>query len=216
MQCQGKSKRTGEQCNGKAIKGRTTCRMHNGNAKRGFALPQTKDGRYSKYLPTRMLARYQQSATDPALLSLREEITLVDSRLADVLTRVDTGESGALWTKARETYKLLQKAMQAGDAAETRNQLSDLDSLLGRGVADWSAWSEIHKLLNQRKALVESERKALLDAHNAMTIDQGMVMVEALIQTVRAHVKDPAALQGISADLSRILGRAPDRRDSTE
>lgn len=216
MQCTAHSKRTGEPCQGKAVKGRTTCRMHNGNAKRGLALPQTKDGRYSKYLPTRLLERYAQQATDPALLSLREEITLLDARLADVLRRVDTGESGQLWNGARATYKLLTQAMRDGDAAATRIQLADLDAYLGRGVADWAAWSEIHKLLNQRKALVESERKALLDAHNAMTVDQGMVMVEALIQAVRAHVRDPKALQGISTDLGRILGRAPDRRDSSE
>ncbi len=214
MQCQAHSKRTKEPCNGKAVKGRKYCRMHGGTSKVGMALPQTKNGRYSAYMPTRMLARYQQAATDPALLSLREEITLLDARLADVLSRVDTGESGQLWAKTREVFKLLQRAMAAGDAAETRYQLAELDTLLGRGVADWSAWNEIHKLLNQRRALVESERKAIMDARTAMSIDQGMVMVEALIQAVRAHVKDPAALAGISTDLSRILGRAPDRRDT--
>ena len=177
----------------------------------GLANPNFKTGRYSTALPTRMLERYQEAATDPALLSLREEIQITDARLADVLTRVDTGESGLLWTQARDIWREMRKQTTAGNTTEALALSLDLDEILGRGVADWSAWSEIAKLLAQRKALVESERKALLDAHNAMTIDQGMVMVEALIQAVRAHVKDPAALAGISADLSRILGTAPGR-----
>ena len=114
MQCTAKSKRTGKQCKGWSVPGRTVCYQHGGATPRGMALPQTKTGRYSRDLPTRLAARYQESLSDPDLLALREEIALIDARLGDLLKRVDSGESGVLWDLLQKTYREFVMARNQG------------------------------------------------------------------------------------------------------
>ena len=114
MQCTAHSKRDGSPCRGKAVKGRTTCRMHGGTIPRGLALPQTTHGRYSKDLPARLAGRYREAQSDPELLALRDEVALVDARLGDVLGRVDSGESGALWKQLSNSWQAFIKARRRG------------------------------------------------------------------------------------------------------
>src|SRR4051812_32142589 len=83
------------------------CRMHGGATPRGPALPQFKHGRYSRSLPTRLAAQYEAAQSDPVLMELRDEIALNDARLADLLGRVDTGESGSLWGAAAKAHAAL-------------------------------------------------------------------------------------------------------------
>ena len=65
MQCHAKSKRSGQQCRRRAVRGRNVCQMHGGVTPRGFALPQTKTGEYSKDVPTRLIADYERTKDDP-------------------------------------------------------------------------------------------------------------------------------------------------------
>src|SRR3954452_17185048 len=95
MQCGAKT-RSGAPCRTRPMpNGR--CRMHGGKSLAGAASPAFKTGRHSTYLPVRLLAGYQEAERDPELLALRDEIALIDSRLADVLSRVDSGESSRIW-----------------------------------------------------------------------------------------------------------------------
>ena len=88
MQCGAKT-RSGAPCKNAPVTGANRCRMHGGKTPRGVALPQTRHGRYSKDLPTRLLARYEEAVTDPELLNLSSEIALVDSMTRDVLESLE-------------------------------------------------------------------------------------------------------------------------------
>lgn len=63
--------------------------MHGGSTPRGMALPQTKHGRYSKDLPTRLLSRYEEAVSDPELLNLSAEIALIDAMTRDVMESLE-------------------------------------------------------------------------------------------------------------------------------
>ena len=55
--------------------------------------PRFETGRYSKYLPTRLAGRYEEARADPELLALRDDIALLDTRVAQTVAALDTGES---------------------------------------------------------------------------------------------------------------------------
>src|SRR5512137_3225662 len=97
QRCTATSKRTHEQCGAWAVPGREVCHWHGGRSPRGLAHPSTRTGRFSKDLPTRMLANYQAALADPEMLALSEELAVVTAREADLIARVDTGEAGAVW-----------------------------------------------------------------------------------------------------------------------
>jgi hypothetical protein len=187
------------------------CRRHGGKTPSGIASPVFKTGRYSKYLPGRLQARYAEAEGDGELLELRGEIALIDARLADLLHRVDTGESGALWAKVRALARDYAKAHRR-DAEDADEKLNDLLDAIRGGTDDAMAWAEVQGTVEQRRKLVESERKRLVELQQTITVEQALLLIANISDIIRRHVDNPRILAGISADLARLTGRAPDRR----
>lgn len=206
-QCTAKSKRSGEQCKRMACHGSSKCAMHGGLTPKGAASPHFKTGKYSKLLPARLRERYHEALEDPKLLTMREELALTDARLADLLSRVDTGASGKLWSEARAAFKAFSAALESSDKENVSLTLRELSELLNRGHGDSMNWREISNLITQRQKIVESERKRILDAKQYVTLDQHMVLLSAVYEAVRTHVGDPKILRLIGTELAKILNR---------
>jgi hypothetical protein len=88
-QCEATSKRSGERCRKHAMRGRNVCMSHGGKTPRGAASPHFKTGRYSRSLPGRLVAAYEEALSDPRLLSLRDDIALTDAMLMETLSQFD-------------------------------------------------------------------------------------------------------------------------------
>ena len=181
------------------------CRMHGGATPVGMALPQTKHGRYSKYLPTRLAGRYAEALADRQLLELREEVSLLDARLAEVLGRLDSGECGAVWRALREQMVAYRRAQGEGKGSEVAAALEQAERLIEHGLQDYVVWAEIRALIEERRKLVESERKRLVEMQQMLTTEQAMVLLAAVADTVRKHVHDRSALAAISAELGKLM-----------
>lgn len=207
MQCSAKSKRSGQQCRNHAVKGRKTCRMHGGTSKVGPLAPAFKTGRYSKFLPQRF-AQLIEAVTQTDVLDLTDDIKVLSARIADVLSRVDSGESGSLWKQARKLFDQFNVAQEAGDADKIVDALKRLDEVLAKGAADHEAWREVGELFSQRVKMVESQRKKALEAHTMMSTDEVLGMMRFLIESVKKHVRDPEALANISTDFARFSGES--------
>src|SRR5262245_50879761 len=80
------------------------CNLHGGKSLAGVAHPNFKTGRYSKYLPSQLTARYKLAEKDPQLLELIDEIALVNARLSSVLEGIKNGGDESAWA---EVYKLI-------------------------------------------------------------------------------------------------------------
>lgn len=186
------------------------CYVHGGPTPRGHALPQTTHGRYSKDLPTRLGERFLASQSDPDLLNLNAEISVIDTRMSDVLRRVDTGESGQTWRELKATYTDMQEAQRAKNMGEVARLLNELGTLIRHGHSDYAAWSDVRTLIDQRRKLVESEGKRRKDMQDSITSEKAMVLVTSLIAAVKRHVSDQDALAAISADLARLLNHDAD------
>ena len=213
-QCTATSKRTKQPCGRPPMVGRTVCYHHGGMIPRGSALPQTKTGRYSKHLPTRMASRYQEAQADPELLVLRDEIALLDSRLADVLSRVDSGESGALWSELNSTWEAYTRARYSSKpvpkkTAEMMEALSAHEAVLTRARADHAAWAEIGQLLDRRQRMVESERRRYVEMQQMVSVEQAMLFLGAVTDAIRRHVSDRDTLAALGRELELLADAQP-------
>ena len=208
VQCSATSKRTGEQCQRAAMTGRTTCYIHGGKTPRGAALPQTTHGRYSKDLPTRLAARYEEARTDPDLLNLNAEIQLTYALLGEALKGMDHGESGQLWRSLKDAWETFQDANRAQDKESSRLALIDIGDLIRRGVADAAARSEVLGIIERRRKLVESEGKRRTAMQQMITAERLMVLVSAVVDVVMRHVDEPRVRAEISADIGALLSLA--------
>lgn len=198
------------------------CRMHSGKSPRGIASPHFKTGlrmRHESALPPRLLAIYQQGLTDPDLLAVKSEISLTDARLADLLGRVDTGEAGETWNSLRATYAAAQKALRSwnangptvdGEKAKVTffEAVETIGVLIAEGAQDYQAWDEVHRMVEQRRRLAETETKRLEKMGQMITSERAMQMIAALVGLVREHVSDTRALAAISTGLNRLAVQA--------
>lgn len=208
MQCTATSKASGQQCRRSAVTGYRVCQVHGAGSPykgRPGGGQWTKEGRYSKYLPARLAGRYQEAKADTELLALREEISLVDSRLADLLLRVDTHEAGHLWKELQRIHEEFKEATAKADTESARRCLLEWGRIVQAGVSDYAAWNEVYNVLEQRRKLVESERKRLIEMQQVITAERAMLLIGALTDVIRTHVTDRNTMAAIVADVGKLI-----------
>ncbi len=178
---------------------------------RGLAHPGYKTGRYSKYIPKRLTERYELSVTDPELLNLSEEIALVDGRIADILGRVDSGESGRLWDDLSGKRKEFLDAQRHGEQERMADALKEILDTIGRGHADFHAWMEVVNLIERRRRLVESEQKRRIAMSLLVKIEYAVGAMNEIADSVREavleHVEDGDARRRILGDVQSAIDR---------
>lgn len=190
------------------------CKLHGGATPKGLASPHYKTGRWSKYMPTRMVPRYEESQRDTELLALQADIALVDARIADLLGKVDSGESGRIWQKLSALRLEVYDAKRRGDDAAGREALESILHTIGRGKADAAAWHEVIGLIEQRRKLVESERKRLVEMKQMVTVEESMLLVNSAVHSLRARVMEQcdaslakSIIAAVAEDLARVYTR---------
>lgn len=181
------------------------CRMHGGASPRGVASASFRHGKYSKALPDRLIADYQRSKTDPDLLELRSEIAVIDARLIDLVGRVDTGESGHWWKQMRATWSKFISARSKQDAELMADLLDELGTTIRMGYSDYAAWRELASTISQRRRLVESERRRLVEIQTLINSEQAMALLTSIVSVIRDHVPDRTTLQAISRDIRNLV-----------
>jgi hypothetical protein len=214
MQCKAYSRRNQGPCRQHAMRGKDVCRMHGGKSWMGPGSATFRHGRRSKFLPSRLAAAYQDAMSDPKLMELRQEIALVDARIQDLLSRVDTGEAGEVWHKAQAAMMRFEREKAKQNLDGMQLALNRLQTLITRGASDYATWHEIGEQIEQRRKLCDSEARRLHLAHDTLTADRAMVLLAVIVDTVRRHVQDRAVLGAIAADLQALgMGGVADGGD---
>jgi hypothetical protein len=208
MKACGAKTRSGGRCkkSGDGAGGR--CKFHGGATPVGPASPNFRTGRHSKYLPSALLERYQTAIGDPGLISLRDEVALLDGRITQLLETVgDTGNL-RLWKEARTRLDAFKGAgAKKGSVGAARQALQQLDDLIDAGLSDAATWEELRETLEARRKMAESETKRLKDLHQTVTVEQAMMLMAVLVDEVRKHVTDRNALAAIAAQVVRLTGQ---------
>lgn len=210
--CGAKKRNKDEICKKSPSVGRNRCKLHGGASPRGTLSKKFKDGRYSRDMPTRLATRYAEALKDPELLSLRDEIAMMQARISEQLTRLDQGESGALWKLLRNKYEEATGAVRASDQASFTQIFAEIGRIINRGHNDFRSWEELSRNSDQLRKLTESENKRLLATQQMMTAEQAMMMLAFVVSVIRKHVHEKEKLAAISAEISEYMSRtAADR-----
>jgi hypothetical protein len=188
------------------------CAVHGGKTPTGFALPQTKTGRYSRHLPTRLASKYEEAISDPELLALRDDIGLLDTRIGQVVAALDTGESKESWTALLSAVSVLEdqwaKLLDDGEPPEDMERtVEHIATLVRQGLSEAYVWGEIRGLLRERNDLVSSERKRLVEMQQYITHERAMLLFGAVMDSVQRHVHDAHALAAVAHDLRALSTR---------
>jgi hypothetical protein len=204
--CKAKALTTGNRCKNPAVTGYEVCRKHGGATPRGIANANTKHGRYSKDLPTRLAGRFEDAINDEELGTLKSEIALLDTRIGEMLSNVDTEQYGDIWKQTNDSVHKLKAAINSKDGSLMASALNDLDACVRRGYSDMSTWDNILKLVEQRRKLTDSERKRMVDLQQMITAEQSMLLVTTLMRAVKTHVTDRHTLSAIANEIRAVTG----------
>jgi len=141
---------------------------------------------------------------DRELLALRDEIALVDTRLSQLLSGLDTGETDALWERLHEAYQEVRAGWEANDGKVVLAALESIGQIIEAGGKQGVIWEEIYVILEQRRRLVESERKRLVAMQQMITAEQAMAMLARIQQVIVEHIDDRNVLSSIVAEFKRL------------
>jgi len=183
------------------------CRFHGGKSPKGIASPHFKHGRLSKYMPDKLAARYDEALSDDDLMALRNEIALLDARLAELLETIHTGESGPAWGQLRDLHKDMKDALVQGDPQTIAERLKDMDELIDIGVRRGAMWQEIYDVAERMGRLKQTEHKRLQAMHQMITVERAMAMVARMTQVVVNNVDDPDTKLAIVSELRELTLR---------
>lgn len=185
------------------------CRMHGGMSSFGRNSGRYKTGKYSKVLPKSLLDLYEQSLTDEDLLTLKEEIALLDAMLMEQLENYGYTYASDRWQRIREVYENMKRAQQNDDWRRVQQGMDDLARLIEEGVSDAAARAEVLELIERRRRLVETEHRMMMNMGLMLSTTQVMKLLSVVVQIIEEHVPDSKIRNRIAyAIRSRVLTQA--------
>lgn len=210
--CGAKLKNKNAYCQKSPVPTRNRCKLHGGGTPKGIASAHFSTGKYTKDIPSRLAARYEAALKDDRLLEVRDDIALIEMRIGDLVSRMDTGESGEVWSLLKGTYSDLRKAASSNDQAKFAEALSDMGRLINRGKQDYATWDEIFKAVGQNRRLRETEQKRLVQLQQVMTAEQAMSMLGFVVSTIKGRAYETLEkndadkfLAAVTQDLNKYL-----------
>lgn len=186
-QCTAQSKRSGRRCKNNAMIGREVCHIHGGKSLAGAAAPAYKTGRYSKYLPRELSTRWAEARNNPDLLSLEDDIALLEVRQGLLLERLSTGESMEGW---RLMAELLGKLRKAEEPKEYLALLGEMEMLIEQGLDRERAWGELMGVQEAKRRQVETQRKTLVDMEQMITVERLLIFMSAVLSIAAEEFRD--------------------------
>jgi hypothetical protein len=189
---------------------RNRCKFHGGRSPRGIESPNYKGRGWSKDLPTRLMDRFKTALEDHDLTSLQAEIALLDSRLGEMLAALDDSETLEKWMLLREFSEATHHALEAENFGELKELLDNMGATIDAALADYKQWHAIYDLVDNRRRLVDTERKREEFLAGTMTTRQAMAFVQALQTAIVEEISDVDVRRRLGVRIRFLLGEGHD------
>jgi len=208
--CEAHARTTGEPCEKWALNGADRCKLHGGQTtlvNSGINHHSFKNGRHSKHLPKEIAGRYEAALNDETLLELGAEIALLDIHIGELLERVSGTESKEAWATLNTQVAELRKALFDGtpDINRIIAAFRVVERTAKAGTGHASTWSQIGNAVDQRRRLVEAERRHADHIDQFVSVQEQMVFAAALLASLKAHTDDRTLIGNVASDFSRLL-----------
>lgn len=192
------------------------CRRHGGTLRKRIGpansnwkggISPMRPGRWTSRFPGPLQPQYIAALRDPDILSLESEIALIDVRLGELVQR--TGRH-AEWSEVKDAYEAQMAAVQSGDSAQIKASFERMAALAYGQVDNDAAWTALIRLTDRRRALVESERRRLVEQNMFLSREQAHAYGHAVLESITRHVKDRQTLIRVLGDLRAVLDAGRD------
>lgn len=186
----GAKTRSGKPCQSKPMpNGR--CRMHGGSTPHGAELPQFKHGKFSKYLPNRLMEIYEDVESDLEHNLLSRNIKLRETFLREKLAMLDDApDSREAWEQLRDSVDEMTRAFENDDLGLVKIGLMSLDRLINNMQAYHMAVDEIRSDLAEQRKDKQTLSAIEYKGENAVPITELMSFVSAILNLISTTVSN--------------------------
>ncbi len=200
-------------CGNYPVAGYARCKFHGGpNPENNYYGSGTmSSGASSSFQITRLASKYREVQNNGSVLSNRAAIDIVDTRVRQLLERVDIGEAPDRVGKLYGLWQEYREAQASGRTDEEMILRVQIDSAFEDVYHDYKAWEQIFGALDVRRKMVESEMKVLKEIKAIITAEDAMELAAKLLAASMNVIGDDAKkLKRLQYEYSRIIG---DRSD---
>ena len=162
--------------------------MHGGKSLRGAEAPSFKTGRYSKCMPERLAASYEESRKNPQLLNLRGEAALLETRITDLIESLRYQPTEASWKAALGYCQQFDVCREKKDGPGMATAWAGLKETLTKGVDSAATWDRIQDTIDGKRKIVETIAKQ--DYLGAIAIERVMSLFVGMAEAVKDNVSD--------------------------
>jgi hypothetical protein len=181
------------------------CDKHGGLSLSGIASPRFKHGRYSKYMPAGLRAKYKAALADPRLTSLKDELAIQTTRLNQLFERLDGAAVSldALLAGIAEVRRAAEQGSGLPEAIDRLEQLATEGQAAQRREA--AVWAEVRAVITEKTstAAAEVRRRAQLKAY--LPAEEAISFVEAALRAISDIVHDETQLRLLQRRMIELM-----------
>lgn len=204
----GAKNRKGLPCNKPPSRGRTRCRMHGGNAKLGIAHYNFRNGKYSNYLPTGLLDKYERSMLDPMAKTHGPELNLLDAKILDLLEKNQESDIEPAYREIQKLWDVFRKANSDKNTNLLESTAIRIHEILSGDITPTSRWTEIYECLELRRRMLDSEQRRLKDQQQMISIEELLILVRYIGDSIKTAITkhiDTESGRLVISDVTRDL-----------
>lgn len=179
--------RAGTRCTRSAVPGYQYCGAHLRSAEEAMRIEDS--GRYGGSLSGKRADAYKSALQDHYLLHLRDEIAVLTARINDLLEQTEEGVNAKTWKETQQLWARFARAYRRDDRDAMDEMVVRLTELIETGKRDSDIWTDVERLFEQRRKLVETEQRHLNSTGQTMTAEAALVMIAAAINALKESVK---------------------------
>lgn len=183
----GAKTRSGHACKRPGVGAGGRCKYHGGRSTGPKTLKAA--GKYSKDLPTRLAARFEEIVSDEELVALRDELRVLDAFAAEELSKLDDADSSEAWKEALEKAVYIRVEMNEGKTP--RKALDSLIEILQHGVGQVAVIDRWRGMASQRMQLAAQEHARMQKLEAQVSDRQLVIFTAQIVAILNEIITDP-------------------------
>jgi hypothetical protein len=183
------------------------CRMHGGKTPRGVELPHFSHGRYSKALPDRLSARYEEAISDADRHDLRDEIALSEAKIDDLLAGMKHGQSDALLLLLRTKERQVRAAEARGDSERAEALMREILTVIRLGGDESLAWKDVDRWIARKTRIIEADVRIAAIRRQMISVEEVMALIGLILNAIRRHVPDRSVRNALAKEIRAATER---------
>lgn len=200
-------------CGRDAVVGYRLCMNHGGPvaSRKFYGVGRMKNGSTSSFKIMRLAAKYNQMQNDGRLLSNRAAIEIIDTRIKELLDRVDVKDAPERVSLLYSLWQDYEKYLDDGNSIEAVVTRKKISEAFEKTYHDYQGWKQIFEALDLRGKSVEREIKTITAIKAIMTAEEGYELVAKVAAiTIRLIGENPSKLKEAQYEFARLIGESSD------